>query len=371
MQFTFETSPARVLFGRGGLRAALPAEVERLGAQRLIVVADPAHEMLAREATAPFAEATIAWFTGVEQHVPVTVAERAVALARQRRADAVLSIGGGSTTGTAKIIARETGLPILAVPTTYAGTEMTPVWGLTRGGRRETGTDPAVLPRTVVLDPDLTDRMPRRLAVASALHAMAHVIEAHWAPGANPVSSALADEAIRALATGLRSLTRESLREAGSPEAALRDPVAAWVGTPIAAGEQLLYGAFLAGGTYAITGTGLHHTICHVLGGTFRLPDAATHAVVLPNVLALNVPAVPVAADRIAHALGADDAVAGIRALLAEVGAPRTLVQLGLRADQLEEAIDRVNAVLPIANPRPVGHAEVRAVLTASFGEAA
>ncbi|TRW47256.1 maleylacetate reductase [Georgenia yuyongxinii] len=371
MQFSFETSPARVVFGRGTVRTALPEEVERLGIQRLLVVSARALEPLAREVTAPFADAVVAWFTKVEQHVPADVAEQAVVVARRARADGVLSIGGGSTTGTAKIVARETGIPILAVPTTYAGSEMTPVWGLTRSGHKETGIDPAVQPRTVVLDPNLTDQLPRRLAVSSALNALAHVVEAHWAPRANPVSSALADEATTALATGLRAIGREGLQRAASPEASLRDPVATWAGTPAAAGEQLLYGAFLAGGTYAVTGAGLHHKICHVLGGAFNLPHAATHAVVLPNVLALNLPAVPAVGERIAHALGAEEAVSGMRRLYAEVGAPRTLAQIGLRPDQLDEAIDRVSAELPIANPRPVGTAEVRAVLTAAFGEVA
>ncbi|WP_127125695.1 maleylacetate reductase [Georgenia sp. SYP-B2076] len=371
MQFSFETSPARVVFGRGAVTSELQAEVERLGVERLMVVVDSTWELLARRVTAPFAEATAAWFADVEPHVPVQVADRAVALARRSRADGLLSIGGGSTTGTAKIVARETGVPILAVPTTYAGSEMTPVWGLTRAGRLETGTEPAVQPRTVILDPDVTDRLPARLAVASGLNAMAHVVEAHWAPRANPVSSALADEATKALATGLRAIGTDSLSRAGSPEMALRDPVGAWAGTLADAGEQLLYGAFLAGSTFAVTGTGLHHKICQILAGQFNLPHAATHAVVLPNVLALNAPAIPAVTDRIARALSADDAVAGVRRLYADVGAPRTLADLGLRAEQLEEAIDRVSAALPIANPRPVGSAEVRAVLRNAFGHAA
>lgn len=371
MQFSFETSPTRVVFGRGTVRSGLPDEVERLGVERVLVVTDRALESLARTATAPFAEAVAAWFTDVEPHVPADVAARAVLAARTARADAVLSVGGGSVTGIAKVVARETGLPVVAVPTTYTGSEMTPVWTLTRGGHREGGSDPAALPRTVVLDPDLTDRLPRHLAVSSALHALAHAVEAHWAPHANPVSSALADEAITALATGLRAIGPDGLERATSPVAALRDPVAAWAGTPAAAGEQLLYGAFLAGSTYAVTGTGLHHKICLVLGGAFHLPDAETRAVVLPHVLALNLPVVPAVGERIARALGAKEAVSGIRLLHAEVGAPRTLAQIGLRPRQLEEAVDRVSAELPIANPRPVGSAEVRAVLEASFGAAA
>ncbi|MFH5820998.1 maleylacetate reductase [Georgenia sp. AZ-5] len=367
LQFSFDTSPARVVFGRGTVLTALPPEVERMGFERVLVVAGRPHEPLARKVTIPFAEVAVAWFTGVEPHVPAAVAERAVELARRARADGVLSIGGGATTGTAKIVARETHLPIVSVPTTYAGSEMTPVWGMTTAGRKETGTDPAVQPRTVILDPDLTDELPRALAVASGLGAMAHAAEAHWAPGANPMTAALADEAVQALATGLRGIGRVPLALANSPEAALNDPVGTWAGTSANAGEQLLYGAFLAGAIVAATGSGLHHRICAVLGGAFKLPDAAAHAVVLPHVLAFNSPAVPAAAGRIARALGAEDAVAGLRGLYAEVGAPRTLEQIGLRRDQLPEAIDRVNAALPIPNPRLVGTGDVRALLTAAY----
>ena len=367
MQFSFDTSPARVVFGRGTVQTALEAEVERMGLQRMLVVASRSHVVLAQRVTIPFAEAAVAWFTGVEQHVPAATAERAVALARRSRADGVLSIGGGSTTGTAKIVAKETHLPILSVPTSYAGSEMTPVWGMTTAGRTETGTDPAVLPRTVILDPDLTDELPRTLAVASALGAMAHAVEAHWAPRANPMSSALADEAVTALAAGLWALGHTGLAQSNSPEAALTNPVGTWAGTSAVAGEQLLYGAFLAGAVVSTTGTGLHHRICLILCGAFALPHAATHAVVLPHVLALNSPALPAAAGRIARALDAGDAVAGLRRLYAAVGAPRTLAEIGMRRDQLPEAIDRVTAALPIANPRPVGTEQVRAVLTAAF----
>lgn len=368
MHFTFETAPARVVFGRGTVRTALPEELARLGAGRVMVVTGPPNQALAHSAVRPFGDAVVSVFTEVEEHVPAPVGARAVALAREVRADTLLSIGGGSTTGTAKIVARDLRLPIVAVPTTYSGSEATPVWGTTRDGRREMGTDPAVRPRTVVLDPDLTDRLPRDLAVASGLNALAHVVEAHWAPGASPISSAMADEAMRALATGLRGIGRGSLAQAQA-EQALTDPVSVWAGTPTAAGEELLYGAYLAGSTLASTGSGLHHKICQVLGGAFNLPHAALHAVVLPHVLAFNAPAVPQAAARIARALEAEEAVSGLRSLAASVGAPRTLAQIGLLFRQLDEAIDRVSAVLPIDNPRHVGKNEVRAILTDAYGE--
>jgi len=370
VEFTYETSPGRVVFGRGTVRTALPDEVVRLGADRVMVVTGPFNQALAHTSVAPFADAVVSFFTDVEEHVPAPVAQRAVARAREARADLLLSIGGGSTTGTAKMVAHDLHLPILAVPTTYSGSEATPVWGTTRDGRKETGTDPAVRPRTVVLDPDLTDRLPRDLAVASGLSAIARAVEAHWAPGASPIGSAMADEAVHALATGLRGIGRDSLAEAQAPEKALTDPVSVWAGTPTAAGEQLLYGAYLAGATFASTGAGLHHKICQVLGAAFNLPHAALHAVVLPHVLAFNAPAVPQTAARIARALDAEEAVSGLRGLAASVGAPRTLAQIGLLLRQLDEAVDRVSATLPIDNPRRVGKNEVRAILARAYGEA-
>ncbi|MFD1719695.1 iron-containing alcohol dehydrogenase [Georgenia deserti] len=368
-EFTFESGPARVVFGRGTVRTAPGEELARLGAGRVIVVADAGHRPLAELAMGPFTEAVVAWFDEVEPHVPAPAAARAVDYARFHRADGVLAVGGGSAIGTAKIVARDLRLPIVAVPTTYSGSEATPLWVLTHEGRKETGIDHAVRPRAVVLDPDVTDRMPRELAITSGLVAIAHVVEAYWSPGANPISAALADEAMRALAAGMRGIGPRGLAVAQQPEQVFTDPVGAWAGTPTTAGEDLLYGAHLAGMTFAATSTGLHHTICHVLGGVFQLPSAALHAVVLPHVLALNAPAVPRTADRIARALQADEAVSGLRGLAASVAAPRTLAQIGLPLRRLDEAVDRVTAELPVANPRPVGKPEVRSVLTAAYGE--
>jgi maleylacetate reductase len=215
--------------------------------------------------------------------VPVETARAARAAAADAGADAVLCIGGGSTVGAAKAVALTARIPVLAVPTTYSGSEVTAVWGMTENGRKTTGTDPAVLPRVVVYDPELTAGLPRELAVASGLNAMAHGVEALWAPRRNPVSSVIAEEGVGALATGLRDA----------------DPA------------ELLRGAWLAAAAFAVAGSGLHHKLCHVLGGTFGLPHARTHAVVLPHVLAFNAPGAPEAAARVARALGVEDPVRG------------------------------------------------------------
>ena len=181
----------------------------------------------------------------------------------------MLAIGGGSTVGAAKAVAMTARLPIVAVPTTYAGSEITPIWGLTEEGHKKTGVDPVVLPRVVIYDPTLTATLPPDLAAASGFNALAHAVEAMWAPGRNPVSTAVAAEAVERLASGLRT---------GDP-------------------AELLCGAWLGSSAFAVAGSGLHHKLCHVLGGTFGLPHARTHAVVLPHVLAFNAPGAPDAVE--------------------------------------------------------------------------
>ena len=231
---------------------------------------------------------------------------------------------------------------MICVPTTYAGSEVTPVWGITTAGRKETGRDPRVLPRSVVYDADLTAGLPRSITVASALNAMAHCVEAYWAPGANPVTSLAATEGIRVLAVGLRG-----------PGAVDR--------------ERLLYGSYLAGAAFAVAGSALHHTICHVLGGAFDLPHAETHAVLLPSVLTFNAEAAPAAEAQIAGALAAPAAVPALAALYRDIGAPRGLRSLGLTHEQLDRAVDLVAERLPIANPRPVGRQDIAEILESAY----
>ncbi|HEX4360385.1 MAG TPA: maleylacetate reductase [Pseudonocardia sp.] len=365
-EFHYDALPGRVVFGAGVARRELRAEADRLEAQRVLLVATESEEPLARELAAPLGERVVAVFTSVRPHVPIQVAEAARALAASVRADAVLSVGGGSTTGTAKAIALTTGLPIIAVPTTYAGSEVTPVWGLTESSasgtrigtedsRKTTGVDHRVLPRTVVYDPELTVTLPADLSAASGLNALAHCVEAFWAPRRNPISSLAAEEGIRALATGLPAVHS--------------DPA------DLAARSDLLYGAYLAGSAFAVAGSGLHHKICHALGGAFNLPHAQTHAIVLPEVLAFNAPAAPDAARRIGRALGAGlpdntgdtDPVRALRELSAQLGIPRGLRELGLREDQIDEIVELVAPAVPVDNPRKADRAALREIIHAAW----
>jgi alcohol dehydrogenase class IV len=355
--FVYDGLPVRVVFGAGAARGRLSDELATLGARRVLLCMTEREELLARDLVEPVADRVAGIFRDVRPHVPVEVADAARRLAAECRADAVLAIGGGSTTGTAKAVALTTGLPVVAVPTTYAGSEVTPVWGLTEGNRKRTGRDLRVLPKVVVYDPELTLSLPPELSGVSGLNALAHCVEAFWAAGANPVTSLMAEDGARALAAGLPRV--------------MADPA------DLAARADTLYGAWLAGSALAVAGSGLHHKICHVLGGAFDLPHAETHAVVLPHVLALFAPDAPDVEARLATAFGVAPgrAVAALVQLARAVGAPAGLRDVGLSEDELPEAIRLVCEALPAAGPRAVTTDDITALMRTAWdgapGEAA
>ncbi|WP_213571045.1 maleylacetate reductase [Rhodococcus sp. USK13] len=345
LHFEHVTAPQRVLFGTGRAAEKVAAEVKRLGAQRVMVIAAPSESVVAREVTAGVAVAV--HHDDVAQHVPVAHAERARRVAENHAVDLVISVGGGSTTGLAKAVALTTGLPIVAVPTTYAGSEATNMWGSTEAARKTTGVDDRVLPIAVVYDAALTVTLPVELTVASGLNALAHCVDSMWAPRADPIDRAHAGEGIRALAEGLRRI--------------LADP------GDIVGREQALYGAYLSAVAFSSAGSGLHHKICHVLGGAYDLPHAHTHAAVLPHVLAFNAPAAPEAERRIAVAFGSSSAVDGLEDLRIILGAPRALRDHGFTDDVIPEAADLILASVPPSNPRAVTAADLRMLLHAAL----
>jgi len=335
MRFDHETLPQRVRFASGAAAAGLAAEVELLGGRRAMVIADPAARAVAREIADGLT--VVHWHDrdgDVVMHIPVAVAERARAAATEHDVDVVVAVGGGSTTGLAKAVALTSGLPVIAVPTTYAGSEATAVWGLTEGARKTTGTDPRVLPRAVVYDATLTLSLPVGMSVASGLNALAHCVDSMWAPRTDPIDQALAAEGVRALRTGLPLIAKEPQGLEGR--------------------ERALYGAFLSATAFASAGSGLHHKICHVLGGMFDLPHAQTHAVVLPHVLAFNAPHAAEAERRLAAAFDAPTATAGLTLLYDELDPPRALRDLGMPEDGITPAAEAIVAAAPPDNPRAV-----------------
>ena len=317
LNFTHDALPGRIVFGCGRI-SDVPHEVDYLGARRVVLVAAAEENKLAAPLAERLGERMAGRVDHVRQHVPADVARAACERATSLSGDLLVSLGGGSTTGLAKAVALETGLPILAIPTTYAGSEMTPIWGVTANATKRTGRDLRVLPRTVVYDPELTVTLPVALSVASGLNALAHCAEALWVPAASPVTSALAEDGIRALASSLP-------RVQDSP------------GNLDARGDAL-YGAHVGGIVLGAVGTGLHHKLAHVLGGAFELPHAELHSALLTHTVAFHVARHSHAAARIKRALGVDDATRGIADFVEQLGAPTHLEALGMSEVQAKQA---------------------------------
>jgi maleylacetate reductase len=344
-RFVYTGLPVRVIFGAGVLEQ-LPREVAQLGLQRMLLLCTPGQRNLAARVAAMFAPGCAAIFDGAVMHVPAEVSRAATAVAREAGAEGLLALGGGSTTGLAKAIALDTGLPIIAVPTTYAGSEMTPIFGLTAAGVKRTGRDSRVLPKTVLYDPLLSLELPARTSVTSGMNAIAHAVEGLYAQDTNPVVALLAEEGIRALAQHLPSVIER-------PQ-------------DVAARSQCLYGAWLCGIVLGSVGMSLHHKLCHTLGGSFNLPHAETHSIVLPHAAGYNAPAAPRAMERVAHALGVSDAPRGLFELTQRLGAPLALRDIGMRAEDLERAADLATQA-PYFNPRAVQRADIRGLLEDAF----
>lgn len=339
--FVYSALPARVVFGQGSLEA-LGQEVEALGASRALVLCTPQQVEQAERVARILGDKCAGIHDGAEMHVPIERAREAREKAAELRADCAVAIGGGSTIGLGKAIALESSIPIIAVPTTYAGSEMTPIYGVTENGHKKTGRDVNVLPKTVVYDPDLTLSLPVGMSVVSGINAIAHAAEGLYAKDANPVMSLMAEEGIRAIAEGLRRLV-------DNPQ-------------DVAARSDCLYGAWLCGTVLGHLGMSLHHKLCHTLGGSFNLPHAETHTVVLPHALAYNSAEVPDAMQRIARALKCTDAPRGVFELAKQLGAPTALKDIGMKKEVLDRACD-IALSNPYWNPRTLDRQPLRQLL--------
>ena len=344
-RFTYTAKPQRVVFGAGALQQLAP-EIDALGARRALVLCTPGQADAAQRVANLLGERAAGIFPRAAMHVPIETAREARAEAQRLGADCAVAVGGGSTIGLGKAIALDSGLPILAIPTTYAGSEMTPIYGLTEGGVKKTGRDARVLPRTVIYDPELSLTLPLGLSVTSGINAIAHAAEGLYAQDGNPITALMAEEGIRAMAAALPKLAR--------------DP------QDIGARADALYGAWLCGSVLGTVAMGLHHKLCHTLGGSFNLPHAEVHTVILPHALAYNAEHAPEAMTRIARALGAHDAAQAAFDLAAAHGAPTSLRAIGMAEGGLDRAAD-LAATTPYPNPRPLERAAIRELLQRAF----
>jgi len=347
--FIYASRAQRVVFGPGSL-GGLAAELDALGLQRALVLCTPPQRAQAERVATLLGETRVAGiFDRAVMHVPIEIARQAREAARELGADCAVAVGGGSTIGLGKAIALDSGLPVIAVPTTYAGSEMTPIYGLTESGLKKTGKDDRVLPRSVVYDPELSLSLPASMSVTSGINAIAHAAEGLYAQDGNPIMDLMAQEGIRALAQALPAI------HAGAHGADL-----------LQARSDALYGAWLCGTVLGSVGMALHHKLCHTLGGSFNLPHAEVHTVVLPQALAYNAAAAPRAMERIAAALGAPAAAAGVFDLASTLGAPTALRDIGMRQEDLDRACD-IAMQTPYPNPRPLEREALRALLQNAY----
>jgi maleylacetate reductase len=343
--FTYNSQQYRVVFGAGSA-ARLNEEVERLGIRRVLVLTTREQRDQGARLGAHLGSRFAELFSDARMHTPVEVTEAAIAVVQALDIDGFVAIGGGSTIGLGKALSLRTGLPHIAMPTTYAGSEMTPILGQTRHGVKTTQRSQDLIPDTVIYDVELTLGLPPKVSAASGMNAIAHAVEALYAENANPLTSLMAEEGIAALA---RALPRIIVTPSDG-----------------AARHDALYGAWLCGTCLGAVGMALHHKLCHVLGGSFDLPHAETHAIVLPHAVAYNAVAAPEAMVRIARALGASDAARALHELARRLGLPKTLAEIGMPESGIDRAADMAvhNAY---ANPRPVDRTSVRELIAAAY----
>jgi len=343
--FIYNGNPARVIFGRGTI-SRLADEAERLSADRVLVLSTPEQAEQAQGIAEVLGSRFAGLYAKAQMHTPVDVTADALREVERLGANAVLSIGGGSTTGLGKAIAFRTDLPQIVVPTTYAGSEATPILGETENGRKVTKSDPRILPEVIVYDVDLTLTLPVAMSVTSGINAVAHAVEALYAREANPIVSLMAEQGIAAIARALPVIARQ-------PD----DPDAR---------ADALYGAWLCGVCLGSVGMALHHKLCHTLGGMFNLPHAPMHTALLPHAVAYNASAAPEAMARIAQALDADDPATGLFDLAKGLGASMALKTMGMPGDGIDAAVEQAMANA-YWNPRALERDRLRRLLTRAY----
>ncbi len=338
--FTFEMNPARIVFGAGSL-SKLGDEIRRLGGQRALVLSTPQQEGQARALAEQLGVLAVGVFAHAAMHTPIDVTTKGMNAFNSLQADCLVALGGGSTIGLGKAIAYRNDAAQIAVPTTYAGSEVTPILGQTEDGIKTTVRHARILPEVVIYDPELTIDLPTDMSVTSGLNAMAHAIEAVYAPERNPVVALMALEGVRALRDALPIIVADPQdRKARS---------------------QALYGSWLCGTLLGMMGMSLHHKLCHTLGGSFNLPHAPTHAIVLPHSVSYNAEAAAAELKPLADLFGGNLGV-GLHDFAKALGAPLALKDLGLAQEQLDRAADQATQN-PYWNPRALERDGIRALL--------
>ncbi|TPL03616.1 maleylacetate reductase [Mesorhizobium sp. B2-4-14] len=344
-EFAFSQVAVRVRFAPG-VRHDTGAEVERLGCRRAIIISTPGQVAMAHDLRTDMGEFAAGVLPLAQMHTPVPVTQEAVLQVGQMDGDCLVAIGGGSTVGLAKALSLRTGLPQIVLPTTYAGSEATPVLGQTEDWVKTTLTDARVQPQVILYDAELIRSLPVSTTVASALNAMAHAAEGLYARDRNPISTLLATEGLRAFRRALPDVCRNP-----------RD---------LTARGETLYAAWLCGTVLGQVGMALHHKLCHVLGGSFGLPHAETHAVMLRYTIAFNATATGALLDPMREIFDDGDVGHALAIFADGVGAPRALRDLGMREADLAGAADLAMSAA-YWNPRPLIRDEVLGLLRSAW----
>ncbi|KAG6866316.1 hypothetical protein C0991_005783 [Blastosporella zonata] len=333
--FVYNALPSRVIFGTGTI-AHVAREVENLECSRVLVLTTPQQVNQGKAVEELLGDICVGLYTNATMHTPTDITEDAVKAAKELMVDCLVAVGGGSTIGLGKAIALHTDLPQIVIPTTYAGSEATPIIGQTENGLKTTQKTLKVLPEVIIYDVNLTASLPPRMTVTSGVNAIAHAVEALYSQDANPIMDLLAQEGIKNIASALPAIIFET-----DPELVLQ------------ARSNAQYGAWACGTCLGAVGMSLHHKLCHTLGGTFNLPHAETHTVILPHAIAYNAPFATEAIAKVASSLGVTNAAQGIFDLVKRLGAPYSLKELGMREEDLERAAD-LAAKSPYPNPAPL-----------------
>ena len=344
--FVYESLPSRVIFG-SGTRARLAEEIDRLGLRRVLVLSTPPQRADAEQLAASLGTRAAAVFAEAAMHTPVDVTERAMAQVTALKVDGTVAVGGGSTTGLGKAIALRSDLPQLVMPTTYAGSEMTPILGETQDGRKTTQRSAKVLPEVVIYDVELTLTLPPALSSTSGMNAIAHAVEALYSPDRNPIVSLMADDGIASLGRALPKI--------------IQDPA------DRSARSDALYGAWLCGCCLGAVGMALHHKLCHTLGGTFDLPHAETHTIVLPHAIAYN--ARRCAGGHVAHRPRARNAGCRDRActISRAVSAQSARCAISACRSTASNSPPTLPSQSPYPNPRPITRAAIRDLISRAW----
>ncbi|WP_037451112.1 maleylacetate reductase [Skermanella stibiiresistens] len=341
----YNALPPRVVFGVGA-SDRVGEEVDRLGAKRALVLSTPGRSGMAERVVERLGGRCVGLMPEAISQVPIELLHRTRAKARGMDVDCLVSVGGGASIGLGKGIALDLDVPVITVPTTYSGSEMTGFCGITIEGVKRMHQSLRMLASTVIYDPALSVSLPVAVSAASALNALAHCVDVIYVPTASPVIIQAAGEGARAILDALPRVARQ-------PD-------------DLEARADLLYGAYLAGA--ALTGGfALQHGLAHVLGGTYGVPHGLSHSLVLPHVTAYNARFAPAGMAKLAASMGVTDVAGAIFDMTKAVGLPIRLTEVGFDGGAIDEAARITVETDNGLNPGPVTVEAVRGILEAAL----